>query len=118
MQVPRLLHENQVACLGGLQARDAAHHGVPVPSQRSTQELCDLFQCALHGSCIAAAEEEGKFPNRPTHPYNPCMQRKIFWLVVVVLELAAFWLPFWYQVFAIVPIVWIAWWVAYRSDWF
>jgi hypothetical protein len=46
------------------------------------------------------------------------MQRKIFWLVVVVLELAAFWLPFWYQVFSIVPIVWIAWWVAYRSDWF
>jgi len=46
------------------------------------------------------------------------MQRKIFWLMVTVLELAAFWLPFWYQVFAIVPIVWTAWWVAYRSDWF
>jgi hypothetical protein len=46
------------------------------------------------------------------------MQRKIFWLIVVILELAAIVLPFWYQVFAIVPIVWIAWWVAYRSDWF
>jgi hypothetical protein len=24
----------------------------------------------------------------------------------------------WYQVFSIIPIVGIAWWVAYRSDWF
>lgn len=46
------------------------------------------------------------------------MQRKIFWLIVVILEVATFWLPLWYQVFAILPIVWIAWWVAYRSDWF
>jgi hypothetical protein len=47
------------------------------------------------------------------------MQRKIFWLIVVILEVAAYWLPsIWYQVFAIIPIVWIAWWVAYRSDWF
>ena len=50
--------------------------------------------------------------------YNPIMQRKIFWLIVVILEVATFWLPLWYQVFAILPIVWIAWWVAYRSDWF
>jgi hypothetical protein len=50
--------------------------------------------------------------------YNPVMQRKIFWLIVVILEVATFWLPLWYQVFAILPIVWIAWWVAYRSDWF
>ena len=46
------------------------------------------------------------------------MQRKIFWLMVVILEVGGFWLPLWYQVFAILPIVWIAWWVAYRSDWF
>jgi len=46
------------------------------------------------------------------------MQRKVFWLVVVVLQIAAFWLPFWGQVFAIVPIAFLAWWVAYRSEWF
>ena len=117
-QVFRILHENQVACLGRLQACDTAHHGVSIPVEGSTQELRDVFDRALHGSCIAAVEEEGKFPNLRAHPYNPWMQRKIFWLVVVALELAGFWLPFWWQVFAIVPIVWIAWWVAYRSDWF
>jgi hypothetical protein len=46
------------------------------------------------------------------------MQRRVFWLVVVALEIAAFWLPFWWQVVAIVPIAFIAWWVAYRSEWF
>jgi hypothetical protein len=46
------------------------------------------------------------------------MQRKIFWLTVFVLSVVTWWLPLVWQVFAIVPIVLIAWWVAYRSDWF
>lgn len=46
------------------------------------------------------------------------MQRKMFWLVVIVLDIAAYWLPFWLEVFSIIPIMFIAWWVAYRSDWF
>jgi hypothetical protein len=46
------------------------------------------------------------------------MQRKIFWLIVIILEVAILWLPVWYQVLGIAPIVALAWWVAYRSDWF
>jgi hypothetical protein len=46
------------------------------------------------------------------------MQRKVFWLIVFVLSVAAFWLPLWWQVISIVPIAFIAWWVAYRSEWF
>jgi hypothetical protein len=51
--------------------------------------------------------------------YNRLMERKIFWLVFVLLGLLAdFLLPFWYAFGATVPIIFIAWWVAYRSDWF
>jgi hypothetical protein len=47
------------------------------------------------------------------------MQRKIFWVVFIVLGLLAdFLLPLWWAVFATLPIVCIAWWVAYRSEWF
>jgi hypothetical protein len=47
------------------------------------------------------------------------MEKKIFWLVFVFLGLVAdFLLPFWYAFFATFPIIFIAWWVAYRSDWF
>jgi hypothetical protein len=47
------------------------------------------------------------------------MQRKIFWAVFVLLGLLAdFLLPFWWAFFATIPIVFISWWVAYRSDWF
>jgi hypothetical protein len=46
------------------------------------------------------------------------MQRRIFWLVFTVLGIASYWLPLWWQLAATLPIAWIAWWVAYRSDWF
>jgi hypothetical protein len=47
------------------------------------------------------------------------MERKIFWLVFTLLGLFAdFLLPFWYAVAATLPIIFISWWVAYRSDWF
>jgi hypothetical protein len=46
------------------------------------------------------------------------MERKVFWLVFITLEIVAFVLPFWWQVLAVVPITIIAWWVAYRSEWF
>lgn len=52
-------------------------------------------------------------------PYNPLMERKIFWMVFIVLGLLAdFLLPFWWAFGATLPIIFIAWWVAYRSDWF
>jgi len=47
------------------------------------------------------------------------MQRKIFWMVFVLLGLLAdFLLPFWWALGATIPVLFIAWWVAYRSDWF
>jgi hypothetical protein len=46
------------------------------------------------------------------------VQRKMFWLIVFTLSVATFWLPLWAQIVAIVPIAFIAWWVAYRSEWF
>jgi len=47
------------------------------------------------------------------------MQKKIFWTVFMLLGLLAdFLLPFWWACAATIPIVFAAWWVAYRSDWF
>ena len=47
------------------------------------------------------------------------MEKKIFWIVFIVLNIAAeFILPIWWSLLATVPIVFVSWWVAYRSDWF
>jgi len=47
------------------------------------------------------------------------MERKIFWMIFVVLGLAAdFILPIWWAVAATIPILVASWWVAYRSGWF
>lgn len=111
--------EDEVAWLCRRQAGDSGNLRLAIPHQGRTEESCNVFERPLHGSCIAAGQQERKvFRDRPRGPYNPCMQRKIFWLIVIILELATFWLPVWYQVFSIIPIVAIAWWVAYRSDWF
>jgi len=51
--------------------------------------------------------------------YNHSMERKIFWMVFTIVGLLAdFMLPFWWAFFATIPALFIAWWVAYRSDWF
>jgi hypothetical protein len=47
------------------------------------------------------------------------MERKIFWISFTVLGLAAdFVLPLWWALGATLPIVYVSWWIAYRSDWF
>jgi hypothetical protein len=47
------------------------------------------------------------------------MQKKIFWMVFMLLGLLAdFMLPFWWACAVTIPILFVAWWVAYRSDWF
>jgi hypothetical protein len=47
------------------------------------------------------------------------MQKKIFWIVFSVLGLIAdFELPIWWCLAATIPILYVSWWVAYRSDWF
>lgn len=51
--------------------------------------------------------------------YNEFVQRKIFWMVFGVLGLVAdLLLPIWWGLASTIPILYIAWWVAYRSDWF
>jgi hypothetical protein len=47
------------------------------------------------------------------------MERKIFWLVFIVLGLLAdFLLPLRWALVATFPIIYISWWIAYRSEWF
>jgi hypothetical protein len=47
------------------------------------------------------------------------MEKKIFWVLFIVLGLVAdFTLPILWSVLATIPIVFISWWVAYRSGWF
>jgi hypothetical protein len=47
------------------------------------------------------------------------LQQKIFWAVFIVLGLIAdFTLPLMWALLATIPIVFISWWVAYRSEWF
>jgi hypothetical protein len=47
------------------------------------------------------------------------MERKVFWLIFVLLSLIAdFTLPLLWGVLATIPIAILSWWVAYRSGWF
>jgi hypothetical protein len=47
------------------------------------------------------------------------MERKIFWISFTVLGLAAdFIFPLWWALLSTIPIVFVSWWIAYRSDWF
>jgi hypothetical protein len=47
------------------------------------------------------------------------MERKIFWIFFTVLGLLAdVVLPLWWALGASIPIVFVSWWVAYRSGWF
>jgi len=51
--------------------------------------------------------------------YNSGMQRKVFWTTFGVLGLLAdLALPFWWAMGATIPLAWLSWWIAYRSDWF
>jgi hypothetical protein len=47
------------------------------------------------------------------------MEKKIFWITFTLLGLVAdFTLPLWWALGATIPIVYLSWWVAYKSDWF
>ena len=47
------------------------------------------------------------------------MQRKIFWVVFVILSFAAdMWLPLMWGLLATIPIALASWWIAYKSEWF
>ncbi len=71
----------------------------------------------------------GRWPSRnsqgtPPPPsqvfrYNCPMQRKVFWMTFTALGLVAdLALPFWWALGATIPVGMLAWWIAYRSDWF
>jgi len=47
------------------------------------------------------------------------MERKVFWIAFTVLGLAVdFILPLWWALAATIPVAFVSWWIAYRSDWF
>jgi hypothetical protein len=47
------------------------------------------------------------------------MQGKIFWGLFALLgTVADLVLPFWWALAATLPICYLSWWIAYRSDWF
>jgi hypothetical protein len=47
------------------------------------------------------------------------VQKKIFWALILLLGLIAdIALPMWWALLAGIPIVFLSWWIAYRSDWF
>ena len=47
------------------------------------------------------------------------MQKKIFWISFTVLGVMVdFALPIWWALLSTIPIVFLCWWIAYRSDWF
>jgi hypothetical protein len=47
------------------------------------------------------------------------MEKKVFWASFIVLGLVAdFTLPLWWALLATLPITFVSWWIAYRSDWF
>lgn len=46
------------------------------------------------------------------------MEKKIFWLLVTILSLAAdVVLPLIWGFVAMIPIIFVSWWVVYRSGW-
>jgi hypothetical protein len=47
------------------------------------------------------------------------VERKIFWLTFIGLSLIAdMILPLFWGVLATIPVAFLSWWIAYRSDWF
>ena len=51
--------------------------------------------------------------------YNEYVEKRIFWIVFMVLGLVAdVVLPLWWGLLATIPIAFVSWWVAYRSEWF
>jgi hypothetical protein len=102
------------------------------PQQKQPESRREKFN--VHGllkqrrnTCIRISTSRGYYKLRarlnfligPVTTYNLSMERKIFWIVFMVLGLLAdFLLPIWWGLAATIPIAFIAWWVAYRSDWF
>jgi uncharacterized membrane protein len=51
--------------------------------------------------------------------YNHPVQKRIFWTLVLVLSLLAdMVLPLLWGLVAAIPIIYVSWWIVYRSGWF
>jgi hypothetical protein len=47
------------------------------------------------------------------------LERKIFWAIFIILSLIAdFALPLVWGIIATIPLLFVSWWIAYRSGWF
>jgi hypothetical protein len=100
-----------------------AHCGTP--SKRAVRDLhCDASAMPrIRPSLKRVAFLENRDGLPPVHPkhfrYNRVMQRKVFWMTFTALGLIAdLALPFWWALGATIPVGMLAWWIAYRSDWF
>jgi hypothetical protein len=83
------------------------------------ESVVDCVHQNIENPRILQATTERHFPIRHIRTYNHPMERKIFWMTFTVLGLLAdFLLPLWWALGATIPIIFISWWVAYRSDWF
>jgi hypothetical protein len=82
---------------------------------RQRTQLC---RCAAR---VGFLENRSFTSPLPAHRirYNYAMQKKVFWMTFTVLGLVAdLALPFWWALGATIPVGMLAWWIAYRSDWF
>jgi hypothetical protein len=53
------------------------------------------------------------------HAHGVQVEKKIFWMIFIVLGLVAdFALPLMWGLVATIPILFISWWIAYKSGWF
>jgi hypothetical protein len=98
-------------------------------SVRFWRKKTPLLKAGAFSNCKPRSELRASVPALGRRPafsagseplaYNRFMERKVFWMVFMALGLVAdFLLPLWWGIAATIPIVFIAWWVAYRSDWF
>lgn len=69
------------------------------------------------GRQFSFSPDLGRESTRET--YNKDVQSRIFWVLVTLLSLVAdFALPLMWGLLATIPIVFLSWWIAYRSEWF
>jgi hypothetical protein len=84
--------------------------------------LCnDSDLLAWRSVCGVGMTPHKPFSRRPfaCNRYNEYVEKKIFWIVLIVLGLVAdVVLPIWWGLLATIPIAFVSWWVAYRSEWF
>ena len=107
--------EDQIARSSVLYACHTVDLGPRISHQVNSQFFRNLPQGPSHEH-LYSSTTNGK---EALGDYNANVERRVFWMVFIVLSLIAdIALPLWWALVATIPVVVIAWWVAYRSDWF